>query len=630
MQQRFGIKDFVLFTILALLMVTLLLAMFMVDRQWQMMSRMQQVMTEQADDLRGIRKQVAELQTQIGDGILTAGSAPANPETSARSETSSDLGPFSRAGNAAKQDDFAAGDWFVRAFGVSLKTISPLVSSDAYAAQVQDYVLESLLHRNPDTLQWEGLLARSWKISDDGLTITFKMQNGVRFSDGKPLTADDVKFTFDFIMNEAIAAPRQRATLNKVASVNTLGPLTVEFQFAEPYFDALSLAGTMAILPRHFYEPYLKEPATFNQSKGLLLGSGPYRLADPKNWTPDGGSVELERNQRYWGPIEPPFNKLLWKIIENDSARLTTFRNGDIDRYDAKAREYKTLVDDGSLDERSQRFEFMNPIAGYSFIGWNQQKNGKPTRFANRDVRMAMTLLADREAIIDEIMLGYAEMAISPFSPRSKQHDPANTPHPHAPEQAKRLLEKAGYLDRNGDGVLEDVDGAPFEFELTYFQDSDDTRRIVLFLKDLYARAGIVLKPQPSEWSVMIDTLNNRTMDAITLGWTSGVETDVYQMFHGTQIDDGGDNFIHFKNDEFDRLVDQARATVEESQRMPIWQQVEHIFHTEQPYTFLMRRKTLAFIDQRLKNLEITKLGLNLNLLPMENYVPSTEQRYQR
>ena len=151
---------------------------------------------------------------------------------------------------------------------------------------------------------------------------------------------------------------------------------------------------------------------------------------------------------------------------------------------------------------------------------------------------------------------------------------------------------------------------------------------MVLFLKDLYARAGVHLKPLPAEWPVMLDLMNERNYDAITLGWTSGVETDVYQMFHGSQTEDGGDNFIHFEHREFDRLVDQARATVREEERMPLWQAVERIFHEEQPYTFLMRRKTLAFVDHRLRNLEVTRLGLNLSSVPVEIYTPSTAQRY--
>ena len=621
MEKRFTLKDFFLFAAIGGVLVALLVAMYMIDRQWNMMSRMRATMQEQSEDLRGLRADLKALDERVASGAVAAPAATPESESAAAPA-------FERALAATRQQDYASGDWLVRAFGVGLKTITPLVSQDAYASDVQGYVQETLIARDPESLEWQGLIARSWDISEDGLTITFRLRDGVTFSDGRPLTADDVAFTFAFIMNETIAAPRYRAYLEKIESVEAISPLEVRFQYREPYFNALALAGGLEVMPRHFYEPYLEDPTIFNESKGLLLGSGPYRLADPKAWTPDLGLVELERNPRYWGPVAPSFERILWKVIENDSARLTTFRNRDIDSYGARPREYQGLLDDEALRAQTHNFEFMNAVAGYSYVGWNQRRNGEPTRFADRRVRQAMTWLTDRGRIIEEIMLGYAEPAVSPFSPRSRQHDPAIEPRTFDPEKAKVLLAEVGYRDRDGDGVLEDEAGEPFEFELVYFQENEDTERMVLFLKDLYARAGVHLKPLPAEWPVMLDLMDERNYDAITLGWTSGVETDVYQMFHGSQTEDGGDNFVHFEHDEFDALVDQARATVREEERMPLWQAVERIFHEEQPYTFLMRRKTLAFVDRRLQNLEVTKLGLNLSSVPVEIFTPSAEQRY--
>ena len=638
MEKRFTLKDFFLFAAIASVLVALLVAMYMIDRQWIMMSKMRATMQEQAEDLRALRGDLKALGQRVESAAFapppaaTAQTAPPSGSqiapAAARQAGPAEPAVFERALAATRLTEYAPGDWLVRAFGVGLSTITPLISQDVYASNVQSYVQESLLSRNPDTLEWEGLVARSWEISEDGLTIAFQLRDGVTFSDGRALTADDVAFTFAFIMNEAIAAPRSRAYLEKLESVEAISPLEVVFRFREPYFNALALAGGMAVMPRHFYEPYLQEPATFNESKGLLLGSGPYRLADPKSWTPDLGIVELERNPRYWGPATPSFNRILWRVIENDSARLTTFRNRDIDSYTARPREYQGLRDDAALVEQARSFEFMNAVAGYSYIGWNQRRGGEPTRFADRRVRQAMTWLTDRTRIIDEIMLGYAEPAVSPFSPRSPQHDPAIEPRAFDPDKATALLAEAGYADRDGDGVLEDDAGEPFEFELVYYQENEDTERMVLFLKDLYARAGVHLKPMPAEWPVMLDLLGKRDYDAITLGWTSGVETDVYQMFHGSQTEDGGDNFVHFRHSEFDRLVDRARATVREEERMPLWQAVERIFHEEQPYTFLMRRKTLAFVDRRIRNLGVTKLGLNLGFVPVEIFTASAQQRY--
>jgi peptide/nickel transport system substrate-binding protein len=618
MQKRSSTTGWLLYLLVSLVIVLLVLTMYQIDRQWNKLSEVQSVMTEQAKDIR-------ELRTALASG------AAHQPTAAAANPTASGVAPaFQRAQAMTQQPDYAQGDWSVDAFGTNLKTITPLVSTDAYASDVQSYVLESLITRNPDTLEWQGLIAKSWQVSPDGLTITFQMRDNVTFSDGKPLTAEDVVFTFNFIMTEAIQAPRERAYYEKVKSVKANGNYEVVFTYKEPYFEALSLAGGMSIFPKHFYAGYLQKPQVFNESKGLLLGSGPYRLSDPLSWTPDKGNVELVRNERYWGDVQPSYNRVLWKIIQNDSARLTTYRNGEIDAYGARPKEYAGLKSDPQIMGKSQNFEYMPPVAGYSYIAWNQQRDGKSTRFADKRVRQAMSYLTDVPRIIKDIYLGYAEQAVSPFSNTSKQHDPSLQPYPFNLEKAQTLLKEAGYEDRNKDGVLEDKAGKPFEFKLTYFESNEDTKRMVLLLKDLYARAGVKMEAFPQEWPVLLEHLNKKDFDAITLGWTSGIETDIFQMFHSSQTKTDGDNTINYKNPALDKLMDQARATVDEATRMPLWQQAEHLMYDDQPYTFLTRNQALRFIDKRVHNLQMTKLGLNRGSLPLENYVPAAMQKYTK
>lgn len=617
-EQRFTLKDFFLFLALAVLCVILLSAMYMVDRQWQKMSMMQDTMAEQAMDLRQLKSSFQSLERQIQGGLTLQNDQPEDAIPAA----------FGRAYKATQQTDYSEGGWLVQAFGVNLKSVTPFISEDAYASEIHDYILESLLTRNPDTLAWQGLLARSWVASADGLTFTFDLRKDLKFSDGTSLTAKDVAFSFKFIMDQSIRAPRERAYFSKIESVEAMNDHRVVFQFKEPYFRSLSLAGGMPVLAEHFYGPYLEAPNDYNQSKGLLLGSGPYRLPDPKGWTPDKGFVELERNPRYWGKVQPSFDRMIWKVIENDSARLTSFRNGEVDVYGARPREYQRLLDDPALTKKAVHKEYMSPVGGYSYIGWNQKRKDKPTFFSDKRVRQAMTFVTDREGIAKDIFLGYAEVAVGPFNPLGKQHDPSLRPRKYSIESSRQLLEEAGFEDRDGDSILEDKNGNPFKFELVYVQSNDDTKRLVLYLKDLYKRAGILLIPKPTEWSVMLDLLKKRDFDAITLGWTGSLEGDLYQIFHSSQIADSGNNNIHFRNEKLDRLIEEARSTVDEAQRMPLWRQAEAIIYDEQPYTFLVRRKSLAFIDKRIRNLQKTKVGLNLGVVPIEIYIASAQQKH--
>lgn len=618
MQKRFSLQDFTLYAILAVIITILLLSMYMIDRQWLKMAEIEHQVNDQAADLRDIRNSIRDL-----------GRQPFVEPGTKQTLTPEDIPPsFRRAYQASLLPDYNKGDWLIQAFGSGIKTLTPYISTDKYASDIQSMVLETLLTYDPDTLELIGHIAKSWTISNDGLILTYKMRDNVIFSDGVKLTAHDVQFTYEFAMTEAIAAPRERSYYKKIKSVKALNDYTVEFVFIEPYYNSLLMSGAMEILPRHFYQKYLKEPEKFNESKGILLGSGPYRLKNPASWSPDQGGVELIRNERYWGPVNPTYNRVLWKVIEHDSARLTTFRNREIDAYSARPIEYKQLLNDKALTARTHNFEYMPPINGYFYVGWNQQKNGKKTIFADKRVRQAMTYLTDRKKIIDEIFLGYGEVAMSPFNPQSAQHNKKLVAYEYNVEKAKTLLKQAGFEDRDGDGVLENAQGQRFEFELTFSNNSEDYKRLVLLLKDLYAKAGVALIPKATEWPVMLEQSKKRDFDAMVLGWTSVVESDLYQIFHSSQIKDNADNFVSYANESLDNLISQARVTVDKSKRMPLWHQCEEILHEDQPYTFLYRRAALVFIDRRFKNLKVTNFGLNLDRTPIESYVPTAQQKY--
>ena len=518
--------------------------------------------------------------------------------------------------------DWAAGDWFVDAFRAELGKLTPLVSGDAYQAALEAQVLEPLISRDPETLDWRPWIAHSWSVSDDGLIYTYDLRNDVRFSDGKPLTSDDVVFTYEWIMNPEVDAPRARSYYERIESVEADGPHRVIFKLSEPYFEALSITGGLSVMARHYYEPF--GPEEFNTSAGLLFGSGPYKLPmDPEDWQPGRGQVELIRNERYWGP-RPVFDRLVWRIISDETATLTSFRNGEVDRYAIPPEKYPILHDDAGLLDQGELYTYRSAAAGYRYLGWNQERNGEPTPFADKRVRQAMTLLTNREEMKDQLMQGQATVATGPFSPETDQPDPDLEPWPYDPNQAKALLKEAGYEDRDGNGVLESPQGKELRFQLIHPSGNDNYQQMAFYLKDNYARAGVVLEPDPTEWNTMIQKMDSRDFDAITLGWGGSIESDPYQIFHSAQIE-GGDNYISYRNEQLDELIEAARVTVDDAARTELWHEVHRVLHEDQPYTFLFNGIANVFVDKRFRNVEVTKVGLNDVL---ELYVPRELQRY--
>ncbi len=642
MDNRFGVKDFVLLLALGVLIVLVVLAMFQYDRQWDQIQLIRSKLDDQAKEMRYLAE-------KLQSGVI------ASPGGMATTQSAEGDDPFVRLREVEAMPNFARGDWVISSLAGKSSTLTPYVSGDAYASDVQGMILDTLVDRDPQTLEWRPLLATKWETIDNTkayfdyikahpstqpatqpdaplpddpnrpfpVIIHFDVRDGVRFSNGDPLTADDVVFTFNFIMNPKINAPRARAYYEKIAKVESAGPNRVSFFFRDPYFEAFELAAGLQVLSRNYYSKF--DPEQFNQSTGLLVGSGPYKLEAGESWTPDK-PIELIRNERYWG-ISPPVERIVYRVIDNDVARLTAFRNGEIDAYSAPPEAYVRLKDEPAINEKANRFEYFPISGGYRYVAWNQAKDGKPTAFANKDVRRALAMVIDRDRLMKEITLGYAQLATGPFSPLSKQFDTNVKPIPFDVEAGRKLLAEAGYVDRNNDGVIESPEGVPFRFKLTYPSGISNYERMALFIKDSLGRVGIVMDADPLEWSVFRQRLEQKNFDAISLGWTSGIETDIFQMFHGSQTMAGGDNFMSYVNPELDKLIVQARAMLDEEERMKVWKQCHQILNDDQPYMFLWFGKSLTFVDKRFENVRELRSGLTPRT---EWYVPKDRQRWTR
>lgn len=642
MENRFGFKDLILLVAVVGVVVIVLLQMQQTDRQWDQLQKLNQ----QSEDQARLLSSISRSMNDISAALSGQANAPSNPATTqATPSTNSTIAgadthphpisrvfphgdPFANLKEAQKNSDFARGDWLIDNTGAKLKTVCYPVASDLYAAWVQARVLEGLIYRDPMTLEYRPQLARDWQISPDGLTYTFELRKGVLFSDGVPVTADDVIYSFTLLMDPKVNCPRLRGYLENIKSVEKKGDDVIVFTMKQPYYDSLDLCGTLNIIPQHFLSKFSQEE--INTNPGLLMGTGPYRLVDPQSWRP-GEKMQLVRNDLYWG--EPgTFDRNIFLEVEEEAAEETMFGNGELDVFAPPPQTFQRLLNDPNTAKHANHFEVESPMNGYAFVAWNEKRDGKKTVFADPRVRRAMTMLTDRQRICHEVFLDYAKPTSGPFAMNSPQADAAIAPWPFDVAAAKALLKEAGFTDRDGSGVLKDESGGPLKFRLTYASGNATFERVVLFLKDTYSSAGVTLEPDPVDWPILQKKLDQRDFDAITLSWGGSLESDLYQEFHSSQMADQGDDFMSYSNPKLDAVVEEARHTVDAPARMKLWHQAHAILHEDQPYTFLFSRMSLRFMDKRVQNVHPSKVGLNyvyLYSMPDPWYVPTSMQKYR-
>lgn len=344
------------------------------------------------------------------------------------------------------------------------------------------------------------------------------------------------------------------------------------------------------------------------------MGSGPYIF---EQWDV-GQQIVLRKNENYWG-TRPALDKLVFRFITNSTAAFQSLRSNNVDFYEPSSEQFKAMSVDEEFNKKFHVLSYWEPSGGYSYIGWNQAREF----FKDKKVRQALTLAFDRESVAKNIGMGYSKVVSGTFYINGKQKNPDIKPWPYDLEKAKMLLSEAGWIDDNKDGIRE-KNGIKFQFKLSYSSGGATAERIVKAFKDDLSKAGIDVVLDPVEWSIYLNRLHNRDFDAAVSGWAGTIESDPYQLFHSSQIDKGS-NYCGFSNKEADRLIEEARRTLDPEKRYELYHQFDKLLHEEQPYTFLTTRQTFVFLDKRFENVKIHALGINL----LEWYVPKDRQRYK-
>jgi ABC-type transport system substrate-binding protein len=425
--------------------------------------------------------------------------------------------------------------------------------------------------------------------------IVFYLRPGVKFQDGHVFDAGDVRFTYDAIMNPKNLSPRV-ADYEPVKTVEVIDPLTVRIVYKRLYSPAIGTWG-MGILPEHrlnareLRKEALRrnmDPTDFSMRDSRFnrnpMGCGPFRF---REWKSDQ-YITLERFQDYWeGP--PNYKTYVYRIIPKPLTQEMEFYAGTIDDYNVQPHQVERLKN----DDRFQHFS--GTSFGYTYIGYNMRR--KP--FDDRRVRLALGMAIDADKIIQYVLYGQGERITGPFVKQTEYYNHEIQPVPYDPQTALQLLAEAGW-HRNEQGWLV-KDGRRLEFTLITNSGNELRKAILAIAQDSWKKIGVDVRTDLIEWSVFIqERVNKLDFDALILGWSMGIDPDLYQIWHSSQTHPNQLNFVGFQNPEADDLIIKIRQEYDFEKQVRRCHRLHEIIAHDQPYTFLYVGKWTAVLDKRI------------------------------
>jgi ABC-type transport system substrate-binding protein len=434
--------------------------------------------------------------------------------------------------------------------------------------------------------------------------ILFHIRPGVQFHDGHPLEARDAQFTYQALMDPTNLSPRI-ADYEPVKMVEVLDPLTVRIVYKRLYSPALG-TWMIGILPEHLLNRAALEKEarrrglkadTMTIRQSLFnrhpVGCGPFRF---EKWESDQ-YILLHRFRDYWeGP--PNFHRYAYRIIPDLLTQEMEFYAGTVDSYDVQPYQVKRLKD----DPRYQSFSGLS--FAYTYIGYNMRR----PPFDDVRVRRALGMAIDVDKIIRYVLYGQGERITGPFPKQTEFYDREVKPLPYDPAGAEKLLAEAGWR-RNKDQWLE-KDGKRLQFTLITNQGNDTRKAILSIAQDAWRKIGVDVRTDVLEWAVFIQQrVEKHDFDALVLGWSMGVDPDLYQIWHSSQTGPFQLNFCGYRNPEADDLIIRIRQEYDRKQQIVLCHELHRIIAADQPYTFLYTGKWTAILDKRMVIMERDSSG---------------------
>jgi peptide/nickel transport system substrate-binding protein len=473
--------------------------------------------------------------------------------------------------------------------------VNPLTSTDHTASQVQLYLLFMPLLAYDENFQPVPRLARSWELNADTTLLTFHLRDDVFWHDGVKTTAHDLKFSYDRARHPETGFANT-AFWTHYGEMEVVDSFTVRIRMT-PHADFLDPWRAFAPVPQHILRDVA--PAQLRNhpfSTTQPLGNGPFRFVSRQpgqNWV-------FEANPDFPQELggRPYLDRIVYRVVPEPTTQLTELLTGGTDYYLQPPSEHAQRLQ-SAPNTRLVSY----PDRYFVVIAWNQRR----PMFADARVRRALTMAINRPAIIEGVLYGFGEVANATVPPIFWQHDPeAGADLEYNPERARQLLAEAGWVDRNGDGILENEQGQPFRFTIRTNKGNQVRADIAEVVQSDLRRVGIDAQPQIVEWGALLEQLqtpSRRDFDATIIGWVTEFRIDDTDLFHCEKLDEPY-QWVGYCDPQADRLLDTLPRIVSRDASRPLWQQYQRKIAEDQPFTFLYFVERLAGVSNRLQNVD--------------------------
>ncbi len=429
--------------------------------------------------------------------------------------------------------------------------------------------------------------------------IVFDLRKDAIFHDGHPFDSGDVLFTYNSIINPKGTSPR-KSDYEPVKFATVLGPHRIKFTYKRLFSPAFG-SWSMGILPEHLLnEKKLQEEAKErgrNPTKFIMrdsnfgrhpVGTGAFKFVE---WKSDE-FIRLKRNENYWEGA-PEYEEYVMRIIPDALTQEMEFYAGAIDNYSVQPHQVARF----SKENKFQSFSSIGYF--YSYIGYNIRN----PLFADAEIRTALGMAIDIDPIIKYVLYGEGERVTGPYPKITEWYDPNVKPLPYDPKEALKVLNAKGWK-KNADGWLE-KDGKLFEFNLISNSGNAIRKNILTIVQESWRKIGVKCNTQLFEWAVFLkDFVNELKYDVLVLGWSMGIDPDLYQIWHSSQAGPKQLNFVGYKNAEADRLITRIRKEYDRSKQVEMARELHRIIARDQPYTFLYVAKSTQVLDKKIAMVE--------------------------